>query len=51
MWKRLLLSPLCLSAGLAWGREPTASYAEWAATPPMGWNSWDSFGTAVRERK
>src|SRR5579864_8931789 len=21
-----------------------------AATPPMGWNSWDSFGTAVREQ-
>ncbi len=24
-------------------------YAEWAATPPMGWNSWDAYGTAVRE--
>lgn len=21
----------------------------WAATPPMGWNSWDCFGTAVTE--
>jgi alpha-galactosidase len=21
----------------------------WARTPPMGWNSWDSFGTAVTE--
>ena len=49
MWKRLFLSPLCLSAGLAWGQEPAASYREWAATPPMGWNSWDSYGTAVRE--
>lgn len=26
-----------------------ASYGQWAATPPMGWNSWDSWGTAVRE--
>src|SRR4029077_19072400 len=22
-----------------------------AATPPMGWNSWDSFGTAVTENE
>ncbi|MBC7785016.1 MAG: glycoside hydrolase family 27 protein [Burkholderiales bacterium] len=22
---------------------------EWALTPPMGWNSWDCFGTAVTE--
>jgi hypothetical protein len=50
MWKRFLLSPLCLSAGLAWGQKPTAAYREWAATPPMGWNSWDSYGTAVREQ-
>ena len=21
----------------------------WARTPPMGWNSWDSFGTAITE--
>ena len=24
-------------------------FRTWAVTPPMGWNSWDSFGTAVTE--
>ena len=24
-------------------------FHEWAATPPMGWNSWDSFGCTVTE--
>ena len=43
-------SLICLSAGLAWGQDPTASYRNWAPTPPMGWNSWDSYGTAVREQ-
>ena len=24
-------------------------YHKWAPTPPMGWNSWDCFGTGVNE--
>ena len=36
----LLLSPTFLRAA-----EPSSP----AATPPMGWNSWDSYGTTVRE--
>jgi alpha-galactosidase len=24
-------------------------YIDWAKTPPMGWNSWDSYGTGVTE--
>jgi alpha-galactosidase len=24
-------------------------FADWAQTPPMGWNSWDSFGSSVVE--
>ena len=26
-----------------------ADFHEWAATPPMGWNSWDCYGAAVNE--
>lgn len=26
-----------------------ADFHTWAATPPMGWNSWDSFGTTLTE--
>lgn len=28
---------------------PAAPFHDWAATPPMGWNSWDCFGTGVTE--
>jgi len=27
----------------------SADFHQWAATPPMGWNSWDIFGTTVTE--
>src|ERR1700710_3006127 len=27
----------------------TALYGQLAATPPMGWNSWDGYGTTVKE--
>ena len=26
-------------------------YHQWAATPPLGWNSWDCFGTTVTEQQ
>ncbi|MEO7934393.1 MAG: glycoside hydrolase family 27 protein [Chthoniobacterales bacterium] len=28
---------------------PGPDYHAWAATPPMGWNSWDAFGTTLNE--
>ena len=27
------------------------NFADWALTPPMGWNSWDCFGTTVTEQE
>lgn len=39
----LMLSTTKLLAAAA------AQTAELAATPPMGWNSWDAYGTTVRE--
>ena len=30
---------------------PAADFHQWAATPPMGWNSWDCFGTTVTEQQ
>ena len=29
--------------------DPPADFTSWAATPPMGWNSWDCYGPTVRE--
>lgn len=28
-----------------------AQFSQLAPTPPMGWNSWDSYGTTIRENK
>jgi hypothetical protein len=36
--------------GAAAGRSPaSADFLSWAATPPLGWNSWDAFGTTITE--
>ena len=38
--------------GLAWGEAAGApAFLQWAPTPPMGWNSWDCFGTTVTEEQ
>ncbi|MBO9718167.1 MAG: hypothetical protein J7507_15535, partial [Pseudoxanthomonas sp.] len=30
---------------------PAADFHDWAPAPPMGWNSWDAFGTTVTEQQ
>lgn len=43
---------LLLAAALVWpgaGRAADQRFRSWAPTPPMGWNSWDNFGTAITE--
>ena len=40
---------LCRCLGRA--KEPSKEFLKWAATPPMGWNSWDCFGAAVTEEQ
>ena len=45
--KRLFLCLSCLAAAGA----AAADFHEWAPTPPMGWNSWDSFATTITERQ
>jgi len=53
MKKSLHPSPILLSLlGAASAFTTTAiaaDYHSWAPTPPMGWNSWDCFGTTVTE--
>jgi alpha-galactosidase len=55
MWKReirlsrllalLILGALCGTSG----RVTAQSAGTLAATPPLGWNSWDAFGTTINE--
>lgn len=42
----------CTSTAMnsAQNKDPNA-FHKWAATPPMGWNSWDCFGAAVTEEQ
>lgn len=42
---RILPALLLLLAGSV----AAADFHDWAPTPPMGWNSWDAFGTTVTE--
>ena len=37
------------AAAIAAARAIAGDFAEWAPTPPMGWNSWDCYGAAVNE--
>ncbi len=39
---------LCLMVSAGWVRGAVAQ-AVLAPTPPMGWNSWDAYGTTIRE--
>jgi len=43
-----LLLPSSLGTVLA---QTKKSYHAWATTPPLGWNSWDCFGTTVTEQQ
>jgi alpha-galactosidase len=40
---------LCSAILLILGGTPLLTAQDLAPTPPMGWNSWDAFGTTVRE--
>ena len=46
---KLLVLAATLSTTLLMPPEPIPRFRSWATTPPMGWNSWDSFGTTVTE--
>ena len=54
----LLLGAACAHATAATATDPLAPTARWsaytagrAATPPMGWSSWNAFGTDIDEAK
>ena len=46
---RLLVALASLLASLAPARAADPAFLQWAPRPPMGWNSWDCFGTTVTE--
>ncbi|MCC9134839.1 NPCBM/NEW2 domain-containing protein [Pontibacter silvestris] len=45
----LSLFGLATGASLAQKVTKQKDFHQWAATPPMGWNSWDSYGPTVTE--
>jgi alpha-galactosidase len=44
-----LATALLLGANASDAPADAARFAGWARTPPMGWNSWDAFGTTLTE--
>ncbi len=49
MIKRLLTIPFALLLAAPLMAAPASDFHTWAPTPPMGWNSWDNFGTTITE--
>ena len=45
----LRLIVMALLGGLLTANAADPAYWSWAPTPPMGWNSWDAFGSSVKE--
>ena len=44
-----MMKTLCASAIFATAAAASADFHEWAKSPPMGWNSWDCFGTTISD--
>ena len=38
-------------SALAFNLQAQTAFKQWAATPPMGWNSWDCYGPTVEEHE
>ncbi|TRZ42949.1 NPCBM/NEW2 domain-containing protein [Robertkochia solimangrovi] len=47
--KILLIATLLVACKNGEQQTAAADFKSWAATPPMGWNSWDCFGPSVVE--
>jgi alpha-galactosidase len=45
----LMLCTVALQAAEPVSSPSPRAFYEWAATPPMGWNSWDAYGPTVTE--
>ena len=42
---------IVLSTCLVYAQQTNPKYWQYAATPPLGWNSWDIYGTTVTEQQ
>ena len=51
MRKGMGLALALLLGGCVCGESKSVDYHNWAKTPPMGWNSWDIFGTSINEQQ
>jgi len=50
--RRNALAGIAASPALLHGARAAApDFRDFAPTPPMGWNSWDSFGPTIREEE
>ena len=43
------LVAMAFIANYAWSQSSSGKFEELAETPPMGWNSWDAYGTTINE--
>lgn len=48
---RTYLLLFCVATASVTAAQEKPAYWNWAKTPPLGWNSWDIFGTTVTEQQ
>jgi len=49
MFRRTISLMLAVDLMAAASAVDVEKFHLWALTPPMGWNSWDNFGTTINE--
>ncbi|WP_069659938.1 glycoside hydrolase family 27 protein [Arcticibacter eurypsychrophilus] len=49
MLKKALIFIILCGVTILAQAQPKSSFKSWAQTPPMGWNSWDCYGSTVTE--
>jgi alpha-galactosidase len=49
--RRMLILVCCMTSVFTLTAQIKKNYHAWATTPPLGWNSWDCFGTTVTEQQ
>lgn len=49
--RTIAFTAVALNCCLTTVKTSAQTFAEWTATPPMGWNSWDCYGSSVTEKE
>src|SRR5690242_4685113 len=49
--KLLFVIAIVIGFSQTYAQTKNVNFKQWAQTPPMGWNSWDCYGSTVQEHE